>query len=59
MATGMVLWKTIAPVMLPKARVSLPSRTHNTELNFSGSYIRLVCIHGLRPSVFAPAYPIG
>src|SRR5918998_1038314 len=37
--TGTVLWKTIAPVMLPRARVSFPSRTHRTELIFSGSSV--------------------
>src|SRR5918998_1698334 len=37
--TGTVLWKTIAPVMLPRAKVSFPSRTHRTELIFSGSSV--------------------
>ncbi len=37
--TGMVLWKTIAPVMLPMAGVSLLSRSQITELNFSGSSV--------------------
>ena len=32
----MVLWKTMAPVMLPMARVSLLSLSQMTELNFSG-----------------------
>jgi hypothetical protein len=37
--TGMVLWKTIASVMLPKAKVSLPSRTQIREFSFSGSSV--------------------
>ena len=38
---GMVDWKTIAPVMLPIASVSLPWRTQITELNFSGSSVAI------------------
>src|SRR3954452_6581732 len=38
---GMVDWKTIAPVMLPIARVSLPWRTQMMELNFSGSSVAI------------------
>ena len=38
---GMVDWKTIAPVMLPIASVSLPWRTQMTELNFSGSSVAI------------------
>ncbi len=38
---GIVDWKTIAPVMLPIARVSLPCRTQMTELNFSGSSVAI------------------
>ena len=37
--TGNEDWKTIAPVMLPIAKVSLPLRTQITELNFSGSSV--------------------
>src|SRR3954451_19754042 len=37
--TGKVLWKTIAPVMLPRAKVSLLSLSQITELNFSGSSV--------------------
>ncbi len=38
---GMVDWKTIAPVMLPIASVSLPCRTQMIELNFSGSSVAI------------------
>ena len=38
---GIADWKTIAPVMLPIARVSLPWRTQMTELNFSGSSVAI------------------
>ncbi len=38
---GIVDWKTIAPVMLPIARVSLLARTQITELNFSGSSVAI------------------
>src|SRR5919198_1502525 len=38
---GMVDWNTIAPVMLPIARVSLPWRTQMIELNFSGSSVAI------------------
>jgi hypothetical protein len=38
---GIVDWKTIAPVMFPIARVSLPWRTQITELNFSGSSVAI------------------
>src|SRR6478672_12753927 len=34
-------WKTIAPVMLPIASVSLPPRTQMIELNFSGSSVAI------------------
>src|SRR5215207_2385802 len=44
--TGTVLWKTIAPVMLPRARVSLLSLTQMTELTFSGSSVA----RGARPA---------
>lgn len=37
--TGMVLWKTIAPLMFPNARVSLASLTQIMELNFSGNSV--------------------
>ena len=49
--TGTVLWKTIAPVMLPRAKVSLPSLTQMTELNFSGSSVA----SGARTSATRPA----
>ncbi len=39
MATGNVLWNTIAPVMFPSASVSFLSRIHMTLLNFSGSSV--------------------
>src|SRR5918995_1520558 len=39
MPTGMVDWKTMAPVMLPRARESLPSRTQKKLLTFSGSSV--------------------
>ena len=35
------LWKTIAPVMLPKASVSLPCLTQMMLLNFSGSSVAI------------------
>ena len=38
-ATGIVAWKAIAPVTLPVASVSLPSRTHRIEFAFSGSSV--------------------
>ena len=38
---GIVDWKTIAPVMLPIASVSLPARTQMIELNFSGSSVAI------------------
>ena len=38
-ATGIVAWKVIAPVMLPIASASLPSRIHSTLLAFSGSSV--------------------
>src|SRR3954469_15188264 len=38
---GMHDWKTIAPVMLPIASVSLPPRTQMIELNFSGSSVAI------------------
>ena len=37
--TGIVDWKTIAPVMLPSASASLPSRTQKKLLTFSGSSV--------------------
>src|SRR5512146_432139 len=39
--TGIADWKTIAPVMLPIASVSLPCRTQRIELNFSGSSVAI------------------
>ena len=41
MAVGMHDWKTIAPVMLPIASVSLPLRTQMRLLNFSGSSVAI------------------
>ena len=38
-ATGMVDWKTIAPVMLPSARLSFPSRIQKKLFAFSGSSV--------------------
>ena len=38
-AIGIVDWKTIAPVMLPSARLSLPSLTQKKLLAFSGSSV--------------------
>ena len=38
---GIALWKTIAPVMLPMARVSLPCRIQITLLSFSGSSVAM------------------
>src|SRR6187402_3556876 len=38
---GIVDWKTIAPVILPMASVSLPWRTQMIELNFSGSSVAI------------------
>jgi hypothetical protein len=37
--TGNEDWNTIAPVMFPMAKVSLPRRIQITELNFSGSSV--------------------
>ncbi len=39
MPTGMVDWKTMAPVMLPRASESLPSRTQKKLFTFSGSSV--------------------
>ena len=50
-ATGTVLWNIIAPVMLPSARVSLPSLIQKMELNFSGSSVaRGASIRAMRPA---------
>ena len=38
-AIGIVDWKTIAPVMLPSARLSLPSLTQKKLFAFSGSSV--------------------
>ena len=38
---GNALWKTIAPVMLPMASVSLPCRTQMTLFSFSGSSVAI------------------
>ena len=51
---GIVLWKTIAPVMLPIARVSLPWRTHRTLLNFSGSSVAIGAMTRARSASSAP-----
>ena len=55
---GIVDWKTIAPVMLPIASVSLPWRTQMIELNFSGSSVAIGAMTrassaGSTPSVVA------
>ena len=39
MPIGIVDWKTIAPLMLPSASASLPSRTQKKLLTFSGSSV--------------------
>ena len=49
--TGIELWKTIAPVMFPIARVSLLSLSQRTELNFSGSSVA----RGASTSAIRPA----
>ena len=51
---GIVDWKTIAPVMLPIASVSLPWRTQMIELNFSGSS---VAIGAMTRASSAPSTP--
>jgi hypothetical protein len=38
-AIGTVDWKTMAPVMLPSARLSFPSRTQKKLFAFSGSSV--------------------
>ena len=47
---GIVDWKTIAPVMLPIASVSLPWRTQMIELNFSGSSVAIGAMTRARSS---------
>ena len=39
MPTGIVDWKTIAPVMFPSASESFPSRTQKKLFTFSGSSV--------------------
>ncbi len=53
--TGKVLWNTIAPVMLPSARVSLRWRIQSTELNFSGSSVAIGVISRETMSGAAPS----
>src|SRR5918998_3035113 len=50
-ATGTELWKTMAPVMFPRARVSLLFLSQMTELNFSGSSVA----RGASTSAIRPA----
>ena len=54
---GMALWKTIAPVMLPRARLSLPWRTQMTLLNFSGSSVAMGAITSARSVPSMPKVP--
>ena len=51
---GIVDWKTIAPVMLPIARVSLPCRTQMIELNFSGSSVAIGAMTSARSASSTP-----
>ncbi len=51
MATGIALWKTIAPNMLPKANAPLYFLIQLMELNFSGSSVA----RGTRTSAIRPA----
>src|SRR5258708_38232606 len=51
---GIVLWNTIAPVMLPMASVSLPWRTQITELNFSGSSVAMGATTSARSASSTP-----
>ena len=51
---GMLAWKTIAPVMLPIARVSLPCRTQMIELNFSGSSVAIGAMTRARRTSLTP-----
>src|SRR3954451_6950714 len=53
---GIVDWKTIAPVMLPIARVSLPWRTQMTELNFSGSSVAIGAMTSARRVWSTPSW---
>ena len=52
---GIVDWNTIAPVMLPIARVSLPCRTQMTELNFSGNSVAIGAMTRARISGSTPS----
>ena len=52
---GIVDWKTIAPVMLPIASVSLPWRTQMTELNFSGSSVAIGAMTRARSAGSTPS----
>ena len=54
-AVGMQDWKTIAPVMLPMARVSLPWRTQMTLLNFSGSSVAMGAMTRARSVALMPS----
>ncbi len=52
---GIADWNTIAPVMLPIARVSLPWRTQISELNFSGSSVAIGAITSASSSSLTPS----
>ena len=53
--TGIADWKTIAPVMLPIASVSLPCRTQMIELNFSGSSVAIGAITSVSSTSSTPS----
>ena len=52
---GIADWKTIAPVMLPIASVSLPWRTQMIELNFSGSSVAIGAITSASSTWLTPS----
>src|SRR5450759_5487616 len=52
---GIALWKTIAPVMLPMARVSLPWRTQITLFSFSGNSVAIGAMIKARSVPFRPS----
>ena len=54
MDVGMALWKTIAPVILPIASVSLPRRTHRTLLSVSGSSVAIGAMTSASRVPFTP-----
>jgi hypothetical protein len=58
---GIMLWKTIAPVMFPIASVSLPLRTRMTLSSFSGSSVAIgvtMRSAGREAAPIAIAYPM-